>query len=94
MPLQAAAALTRRFREHTGKGAALGGMIGKQALEELLSQPGCEGLRIYYGREESGHPALVLVGVNSSDADMTSGTILEQLFPCPPICGDPSALNS
>ena len=94
MPLQAAAALTRRFREHAGKGAVHGGMFTKQALMELLSQAGCEGVRIYYGREEGGAPALVLVGVNSADADMADGTILEKAYPCPPICGAPSALNS
>lgn len=94
MPLQAAAALTRRFREHAGKGAAHGGMFIKQALMELLNQPGCEGVRIYYGREEGGDPALVLVGVNSADTDMTDGTILEKAFPCPPFCGTASPLNS
>jgi len=94
IPLQAAAALTRRHREAAGKGAALGGMIGRKALEELLAQPGCEGMRIYYGREELGQSALVLVGVDAADADMTGGTILEQLYPCPPICGNKNQLNS
>jgi len=94
IPLQAAAALTRRFRQGAAKGAVVAQMIGRKALEELLAQPGCEGLRIYYGQEQEGAPALVLVGVDAADTDLTGGTILEQLYPCPPFCSGPNALNS
>ena len=94
IPLQAAAALTRRFRQDAGKGAVLGELFGRAALEGLLRQPGCEGIRIYFGRNEGGQSALVLVGVDATDADMTSGTILEQGFPCPPVCGSANPLNS
>jgi len=94
IPLQAAAALTRRFRQGAAKGSVVAQLIGRKALEELLAQPGCEGLRIYYGQEQGGAPVLVMVGVDAADTDLTSGTILEQLYPCPPWCGSSNPLNS
>ena len=93
IPLQAAAALTRRFRQGVPKGAVVAELIGKKALLELLSQPGCEGLRIYLAQKESGVNAMVLVGTDSADNDLTAGTILQELFPCPPYCPKGSPLH-
>lgn len=93
IPLQAAAALTRRFRQGAAKGAVLGELFGRAAVEELLRQPGCEGIRIYHGRDESGAAVVVLVGVDAGGADMTAGAILEQGLPCPPWCSAGSPLG-
>jgi len=92
--LEMAVELTRRHRRAAGTGAALGGMLGRTAVEELLQQPGCAGLRIYLGRDASDQPTLVLVGVTAAEADLADGIILDQIFPCPPICGTSSPLNS
>ena len=93
IPLQAAAALTRRFRQGAAKGSVVAQMIGRKALEEVLAQPGCEGVRIYYGLKDGGEPAVVLVGVDAADTDLTNGTILEEAYPCPPFCSATNALN-
>lgn len=98
MPVADAAALTRRHREATsakgvGEGER-GGMFPREPVQKLLAQKGCEGVRIYHGRGEKGTPALVLVGVDKDGNDMAQGTILEWSYPCPPVCGDPNALNS
>jgi hypothetical protein len=89
--LTEAAALTKRHREakvFTEKSGA----FHKDQVLRLLAQPGCVGLRIHYGRNADGTPALVLTGIDVSDSDLT-GDILEKHFPCPPVCGAGSALN-
>jgi hypothetical protein len=37
---------------------------------------------------------LVLTGVDQADADLTDGTILQEHWPCPPICGAANPLNT
>jgi hypothetical protein len=89
-----AIALTRRFRETASPNSERGGMFHRAALDELLRQPGCAGVRLYHGRNPDGSAALLLVGVDEQGNDMTDGTILERQYPCPPYCGDPDGLNS
>ena len=92
--LQAAAALTRRYRDDAGKGAEKAGAFHADQVRALLAQPACVALRIYYGRDEAGAPALVLVGVDANDQELTAGVLLDFGFPCPPFCTDDSVLNS
>ena len=91
--LVAAAAQTRRHRE-AKVWEEKAGAFHKDQVVELLSQAGCVGLRIYYGRDETGHPTLVLTGFDQADNDITGGTILQLNWPCPPFCGTPNLLNS
>lgn len=91
--LEAAAALTKRHREAKVSEIKSGAFHKDQVLE-LLNQKGCVGLRIHYGREADGSPALVLTGIDTSDNDLTGGTILEISWPCPPFCGAANALNT
>jgi hypothetical protein len=91
--LVAAAAHTRRHREAKvweRKGSA----FHKDQVVELLNQPSCVALRIYYGRDEAGHPTLVLTGIDLADNDLTGGIILEEGWPCPPFCGTSNPLNT
>jgi hypothetical protein len=69
-----------------------GGFFGRNIFEKILAQPGCVGIRYYYGQEDSGWPNLVLVGVNAAGNDMTDGTIGELSMPCPPYCPEPNQL--
>lgn len=91
--LQDAAVLTKRHRD-TSTDGILAGAFDKGQVVKLLNQPGCVGLRIYYGRDASGAPALVLAGIDDKDADLTASLLLEWAFPCPPICGPANSLNS
>lgn len=89
--LAEAAALTRRHRDaklFTEKSGA----FHKDQVLKLLDQKGCVGLRIHYGRNPDGSPALILTGMDANDADLT-GDILEKHFPCPPMCGASNTLN-
>jgi len=86
--LSYAANLTKNFRVKTGATTTtiLAEYFGKDALQQVLDEPGCIGLRIYYGQKDDGTPALVLIGVDQSGNDMIKGFVLENGYPCPPIC--------
>ncbi len=90
--LESAAALTRRHRDSKATELKAGAFPKEQVLE-LLNQSGCVGLRIYHGREETGNPTQVLVGIDGANNDLIDGTILEFNFPCPPFCSTPNPLN-
>jgi hypothetical protein len=92
--LEAAAAQTRRYRESAGPAAAKGGAFRREAFDEILKQPGCTGIRFYYGVDDKGERSLVLVGVGSDDNDMVKGALMDIIFTCPPFCGDGNNLNS
>ena len=87
--LEAARALTRRYRSKAGPEAVKGGMFPRDVFETLLAQPGCAAIRFYYGEAENGAPELVLVGVDVDGNDMTSASLFDLSLPCPPYCGDP-----
>ena len=70
-----------------------GGHFPREAIEAILNQPGCTGIRFYYGTNPDGSPAMVLVGIDENSTDMATGEIIDHHFPCPPFCGDGSALR-
>lgn len=90
--LSAAAALTKAYRDAKVSDVR-SGAIAKDPVVQLLNQAGCVGLRIYYGRNPDGTPALVLAGIDAADNDLTKGVLLEQMWPCPPLCDGASPLN-
>ncbi|MCB0297052.1 MAG: hypothetical protein KDG51_17840 [Calditrichaeota bacterium] len=92
--LAAAAQLTRRYRRSAGERAVIGGYFGKAALEKLLAQPECIGVRYYFGREDDGKPVIVLLGVDSAGRDLLDGVLLDLSMLCPPFCADINLLNS
>lgn len=95
--LDQAKALVKRQREHQ---SAIRGsdpqceFFGRAALERILAQPGCAGIRIYHGRNDKGQHTLVLVGADGTGSDQLDGTIAEEGLPCPPACDDRSTLVS
>jgi hypothetical protein len=91
--LEAAAALTRRYREAAGTGAQRATMFPRAVFEALLALPGCAGIRIYNGEGDDRTSQRVLVGVDAEGNDMTSATLFDQGLPCPPYCGGGNVLN-
>jgi hypothetical protein len=85
IPLEAAAAMTRRYRDKAPDAMRAGAFHADQ-VSGLLAQKGCVALRIYYGTKDDGSNAFILVGVDSNDHDLTNGIILEVCYPCPPFC--------
>ena len=92
--LDAAAALTRRFRTAASQGTELGAMFPREVYDRLLAQPGCAGIRMYYGLDDQGKSAMVLVGVDKDGNDMVNGELDDVHYPCPPFCDGTNALNS
>jgi hypothetical protein len=70
-----------------------GGHFPREAIEAILAQPGCTGIRFYYGGNPDGSPAIVMLGIDATNADMTDGEIIDTHFPCPPFCDVDSALS-
>lgn len=98
---------TRRYRdqsEHPVKGHC----FTRQTLEQLLNQPGAEGIRLYYGRTEQNEPRLVAVATDAEQQDILgavasfartedpggSGGGVDTGAPCPPCCSVENPLNS
>lgn len=84
--LSEAADLTRNYRKTASHGSITGESFGRKAIQDLLDQSDCVGIRVYYGRKADGSQALVLVGVASTGADLANGKLVETGFPCPPFC--------
>ncbi|HXB39889.1 MAG TPA: hypothetical protein VNZ49_05055 [Bacteroidia bacterium] len=66
---------------------------GKTKLQEMLNQTGCVGLRMYRAIDDTGALQLVVIGVDASGCDLTSGLIMDKSFLCPPYCDAGSTLN-
>lgn len=93
--LKEASSLTQKYKSSVPVGSIRANYFGKTALtakDGILSQPGCVGLRIYYGITGSGEPTLVIVGVESSGDDLTGGKLAE--YGIPDLPPTPSPLNS
>jgi hypothetical protein len=86
---QARALVARRPQGLTTRG----GHFPREVFDRILAQPGCAGIRFYYGTNPDGSPAIVLVGIDANNADMTAGEIDDTHFPCPPFCDTDSALR-
>ena len=62
---------TRNYRNQN-PGAPKGHRINKSQLDAILSQPGCEGIRVYYGLDEDNNRKLVMVGIDADENDIIS----------------------
>jgi hypothetical protein len=85
------AVLTRNYR-NTNPGKSLGMFFGKEKLLELLNQPECMGIRVYFG-EENRDIQLVLVGADGNQDDILD-LILDRGLRIPPYNGANNALNT
>lgn len=70
-----------------------GYFAGCEKVGAILAQEGCIGIRMYNGYDcVEDKTNLVIVGVNTSERDMTDGLILERAMPCPQYCDVSSPL--
>lgn len=116
--LEAAKKFTKDYREKKKKilkeeygnrnTLPLSETFDRDAFDYILSQQGCESIRIYLGMNEAEEVRLVIVGVNRNNEDillaqtlgdvvMRSGDtkpppIVEHGDPCPTNCPPPSGL--
>ena len=91
-----AAQYTQNYREaNPNPGTILGSFLGKDILKKLLAQPGCEGIRFYYGLNGS-TPELVAVGADSEENDQlgVDCIIADEAHKAPPYSSQPNPLNT
>ena len=90
------AKLTANYRKaHPGNpNLVLGSFMGINNISKILEQPGCVGIRTYYGLTDNGTKQTVLVGVDADENDLYNGIILDLSHLCPPSCGVQNPLNS
>jgi hypothetical protein len=69
-----------------------GGHLPRSVIDQILAQPGCMGLRFYFGTKSDGSMTLVFVGIDMQERDMSDGAIVDDYFPCPPFCDATSQL--
>lgn len=86
------AELTARHRAKYPNGTK-GVVYGNDLIQQLLDNPGCVGVRMYFAQESDGSQTVVLVGVDAEGNDLLN-LIVENGIKCPPHCGDSNALNS
>lgn len=90
--LSEAKTLTHKFQQDPQfHGMTVASKISAAAYSELLSQPGCVGIRTYFALKEN-TLTIVIVGVDSNGVDQTDGIILDQAEGCPSTCGTGSEL--
>ena len=93
--LNEAAEMTQRFRDNLPViDNTIAEYFGKSALEDLLSQQDCIGIRVYYGIDSDMKKRLVIVGVNDEGNDLYNGNLMEVGGICPPNCSASNPLNS
>ncbi len=67
--------------------------LGANKISAVLNQEGAVGVRLYRAIDNNGNACLIMVGVDSSENDLTSGILVERMPPCPPFCGGGNELN-
>ena len=75
-------------------GATKAYYYNKSNIESIISQNGCDSLRLYRAVDSNSKDCLVLVGVDASGNDMTGGVLISKGDPCPSTCDTGSTLNS
>jgi len=92
--LQEASEWTANYRETISSGDTIAHFFGKDAINSILAQSGCVGIRIYYALDQNGAKHLILVGADSSENDLYNGVLAEMSQPCPNHCSSSNPLNS
>jgi hypothetical protein len=92
--LEEGAAMTARFRSSVQPGTVIGQFVGREKLMQILNQPNCMGVRLYYGLNDKNENSIVAVGVDSNENDLTNGYIIDDTAKCPPRCSKQNLLNS
>ena len=90
--LATASEWTANFRA-TDPPAPSAHFYGKKAIQAILDQTSCVGIRIYYALDASGTKQLIIVGAKSDESDLYEGLLAERALPCPPYCGGGNPLN-
>lgn len=89
--------VTNWRRQNPGPEVIRAHFFGKKNVEDVLAQPSCVGIRIYYALDDSGKKQLVVVGADKDGNNIIpqgqtnlvttdEGIILDVSMPCPSFC--------
>jgi hypothetical protein len=90
--LAAASELTKAYR-NANINPKIGGFFGKDAIQAIINQPTCVGLKFYFALENS-NLTLVLCGAKSDENDLYQGVLAENGKLDPPHHSGNNPLNS
>jgi len=66
--------------------AVIAHYFGKDVVEKIMKQPGCAGVRMYYGKPVSGKSRIVIVGNDKNGREISPRIIAGPDRMCPPFC--------
>jgi hypothetical protein len=62
--------------EHAHAGEIRGYHLGRNIIDQILAQPGCAGIRFYYGLNENAQKTLVYVGIDADGKDLVKRAVI------------------
>lgn len=86
--------MTKNYRDSVSSGATIAHFFGKTAIQDILDQEDCVGIRLYYGLDADGVKQIIAVGVLANENDMYTGLLAERTKRCPQDCSAANPLNS
>lgn len=92
--LETASQWTANFRATMQANDKLAEFFGKDAIQEILDQPNCVGIRIYNSIDDLGVKHFIISGVKANEDDLYNGELAEAGFGSPPFSGAANPLNS
>jgi hypothetical protein len=92
--LSQAAAMTKNYRDTISTGQIIAHYFGGEAIQTIIDQSGCVGIRIYYGLNDEGVKQLIICGVNADGNDLYEGSLAERSLTCPLDCSSANPLNT
>jgi hypothetical protein len=90
--LAEASVMTEAYRD-ANLNSKIGGFFGKDAIQEILNQSECVGLKFYFAMK-NGNLTLVLCGAKANQDDLYLGYLADQCLPDPPHSSSSNPLNS
>ena len=95
--LDDASEMTKNYRD-ANPDDIKGHFFGKAAIQAILDQDQCVGIRIYYGISTGSttnppQKQLIVVGVLENQDDLYNGSIADKSMICPPACSTGNPLN-
>ena len=84
---QEAKGLIKTYERIAASDAVIAQYFGKDIVDKILAQPGCVGVRMYYGKHANGKPGVIIIGVDKYGKDTVSGVLAMPTMYCPPLCG-------
>ena len=83
---QDAKGLLKTYERIAASDAVIAQYFGKDIVDKILAQPGCVGMRMYYGKHATGKYSVIFVGVDKNGNDIVSVVLAGPPGICPPYC--------